>query len=89
MKKLFLSNAMLLIATGVFATSAVSGSIFKPTSPAKSNLRCTAEYTLTVVDGDGNVLGNYMAVASGSTCASAMHSAKGMAYVEAYTLLHS
>jgi len=89
MKKLFLFNAMLLIATSVFATSAVSGLISKPASVGKSNLRCTAEYTLTVVDGDGNVLANYMAVASGSTCASAMHAAKGMAYVDAYTLLHS
>ena len=79
---------MLLVATGVFATSAM-GFTSKTANPEKSNFRCTAEYTLTVVDGDGNVLGNYMAVASGSTCASAMHSAKGMAYVEAYTLLHS
>lgn len=86
MKKI-LFNAMLLAATGVFATTGLMASNSGKSENAK--MRCTATYTLTVVDGDGNVLGNYMAVASGGTCASAMHSAKGMAYVDAYTLLHS
>ncbi len=88
MKKLFLFNAMLLVATSVFATTGLMGLSSKKNSE-NAKLRCTAEYTLTVVDGNGNVLANYMAVATGSTCASAMHSAKGMAYVDAYSLLHS
>lgn len=87
MKKLFLFNALLLAATGVFATTGLMGMISSPES-TETMRRCTAQYNLTVVDSDGNVLGNYQAVASGSTCASAMHSAKGSAYVEAYSMLH-
>lgn len=85
MKKVFLFNALLLAATSVFATSSLMGAI---SSPESAKFRCTAHYELTVVDGDGNVLGHYQAMATGSTCASAMHSAKGSAYVEAYTMLH-
>jgi hypothetical protein len=88
MKKLFIFNALLLAATGVFATTGLVG-LNLSTGNSESMRRCTAQYNLTVVDGDGNVLGNYQAVATGSTCASAMHSAKGSAYVEAYTMLHS
>ncbi|SDL76572.1 hypothetical protein SAMN04487898_12460 [Pedobacter sp. ok626] len=88
MKKLFLFNALLLAATSVFATTGLLGMISSPAN-AETMARCTAQYNLTVVDSDGNVLGNYQAVATGSSCASAMESAKGSAYVEAYTMLHS